>query len=172
MALGLGLLMAALAGCARPKAVVTPPAEPQPRIVIETSKPKGALATAKQPGRRSVLMIEGATAAEVGVVFYPGARVTKSQVANTNGGVTAGAELTTTDDYQKVVDFYRQRYQCPELRVKVTDTRGGKLTLLNWQDLKGNYTVGVKRDDQAKRTVITLAKVAAPRRPRHQPTRR
>jgi hypothetical protein len=164
MALGLGLLMAALVGCLRPRPAVTPPGEHQPRIVIETSSPRGAPATPKQPGGRSVLMIEGATAGEVGVAFYPGARVTKSQVAKTNGDLTAGAELTTTDSYQRVVDFYRQRYQCPELKVVAPAAAGGKLTLLNWQDVKGNYTVGVKRDDKAKCTVITLAKVKSPRR--------
>lgn len=107
----------------------------------------------------------GATAAEVGIVFYPGATVVSSELVKENLSLTAGAKLTTRDPYQQVVDFYTARYRSPGLKLKLTEGAAGKTTWLNWRDSEGNYTVALWRDDAHKQTVITLARVKGSRRP-------
>jgi hypothetical protein len=163
------LVGAVLAGCHQRPVEAPKAADTGSRIVIESSdKARKAARTARQalPSKRDVRLVQGATAAEVGVAFYPGATVVSSQFVREGADITAGAELTTKDPYQEVVDFYRNRYGSPELKVVQQDLPTGKMTLLNWRDPEGNYTVGLRRDDDAKQTTITLAKVRSGRKPR------
>lgn len=132
------------------------------RIVIETSEKTRRAAAAiggEAAARPNVRMVSGATESEVGIAFYPGARLTSSQLVRVGTDLTAGAELITQDAYQDVLDFYRDRYASPELKVVEQDAASGRFTLLNWRDPQGNYTVGLRRDDQRKQTTITLARV-------------
>ncbi len=162
------VLAGAFAGC-RQRSSEAEGAASGSRIVIETSnKVRQAAAQGRKTGSRpDVRMVAGATEAEVGIAFYPGARVTSSQLVREGSDLTAGAELVTRDPYREVLDFYRLRYDSPELKLVEQEMSGGKLTLLNWRDPQGNYTVGVRRDDKRKQTTITLARVKSARRP-HQ----
>jgi len=135
-----------LAGCRAPAPEAAKSAADS-RIVIETSdkSPKAA--------SPDVRLVSGASEAEVGIAFYPGARLTSSQLVREGTDLTTGAELMTQDAYQDVLDFYRERYASPELK------------LLNWRDPQGNYTVGLTRDNERKRTIITLARIKSSKKP-------
>ncbi len=147
-----------LAGCRAPAPEAAKSAADS-RIVIETSdkSPKAA--------SPDVRLVSGASEAEVGIAFYPGARLTSSQLVREGTDLTTGAELMTQDAYQDVLDFYRERYASPELKVVQQEASGGKLTLLNWRDPQGNYTVGLTRDNERKRTIITLARIKSSKKP-------
>ena len=138
------LLCGALAGC-RPH----PPAKSEPYIRIEPSgKSTGGALTMQQ----------GLTEQQVGLAFYPGATVNKSGLVAGPRGNIAGAELQTTAPYAQVVAFYRGKY-APR-RPKLLQRDDNNTTMLNWQDRQGNYTVMIKRDVVAKRTLVTLAKTS------------
>lgn len=160
-------LTAALAGCRQPASPGDKSASSS-RIVIETSDQarQSAGAGRRAGSRPDVRLVSGATEAEVGIAFYPGARLTSSQLVREGNDLTAGAELVTKDPYRDVLDFYRHRYASPELKLVEQEVSDGKLTLLNWRDPQGNYTVGVRRDEKRKQTTITLARVKSARKPR------
>lgn len=103
---------------------------------------------------------EGATEAEVGLAFYPGATVSRSNYLRDKKGFISGAELLTTDSYVEVVNFYRLKYQSQHPKELVRKGEREQSTALNWQDAHGNYTILVRQDAEAKRTVVTLAKTA------------
>lgn len=160
-------LLAPLVGCRQAPPPVKEPPFP-PRIVIESSRGKPNEPPRPVPPGGAVKLISGANATEVGIDFYPGSTISKSESITKNGETTAAAELTTKDDYAKVVAFYRARYASPELKVVEQTVNRGKLTLLNWRDPEGNFTVGIRRDDVKHQTIVALAKVKAKR---HYPTR-
>jgi hypothetical protein len=140
------MLLAAvlLSSCAR-----KPAAEPYVRI-----EPSGKAA----PGQMTVQ--QGLTEEELGIAYYPGAKVNKSGLMQGAKGAVAGAELQTANPYAEVVKFYRDKYQAQKPTVKSLPGSAGATTILNWQDMRGNYTVIIKRDDAAKQTVVTLAKTS------------
>lgn len=141
-----GILLAAalLPSCARKPA-------PEPYVRIE---PSGKPA----PGQMTVQ--QGLSEAELGIAYYPGAKVNKSGLLQGARGAVAGAELQTAKPYADVVSFYRGKYQAQEPTVKVLDDPAGPTTIINWQDMRGNYTVVIKRDNAGKQTVVTLAKTS------------
>ncbi|MGE5531339.1 MAG: hypothetical protein ACM3VW_04385 [Bacteroidota bacterium] len=141
-----GVLVAAalLSSCAKKPA-------PEPYVRIE---PSGKSA----PGQMTVQ--QGLTEEELGIAYYPGAKVNKSGLMQGAKGAVGGAELQTTKPYADVVKFYRDRYQPQKPTVKSLSDPAGATTILNWQDMRGNYTVVIKRDNAAKQTVVTLAKTS------------
>lgn len=120
--------------------------------------------TPSKPSRTSrvtpVETKEGATEAEVGLVFYPGATVNQSSYLRDKKGFISGAELVTTDGYVDVVNFYRLQYQSKQPKELVHEAEQEQSTALNWQDAHGNYTIVVRQDKVGKRTVVTLAKTS------------
>ncbi|MHB8995956.1 MAG: hypothetical protein ACYC63_11990 [Armatimonadota bacterium] len=141
-----GMLLAAtlLSSCARKPA-------PEPYVRIE---PSGKPA----PGQMTVQ--QGLTEEELGIAYYPAAKVNKSGLVQGAKGAVAGAELQTEKPYAEVVNFYRGKYQAHKPTVKALDDPAGPTTILNWQDMRGNYTVVIKRDNAGKQTVVTLAKTS------------
>lgn len=120
--------------------------------------------TPSKPSRTSrvtpVETKEGATEAEVGLLFYPGATVNQSSYLRDKKGFISGAELVTRDGYVDVVNFYRIQYQSKQPKELVHKDDQQQSTALNWQDAHGNYTIVVRQDAKAKQTVITLAKTS------------
>lgn len=145
------LLLAAvtlLPSCAHKAAT---PTAPEPYVRIEPSS-KSA------PNKLAVQ--QGATDKDLGIAFYPGAKVNKSGLVEGPKGAIAGAELQTTEPYANVVKFYRTKYTALKPSLQTVDDPAGTTTMLNWQDMRGNYTVVIKRDNVGKRTVVTLAKTS------------
>jgi hypothetical protein len=140
-----------LASCARRPAAPATPAAPPPYIRIEPS-------TKSAPNKLAIQ--QGATDKELGIAFYPGAKVNKSGLVEGPKGNIAGAELQTTEPYASVVKFYRDKYATQKPSLQTVDDPAGTITMLNWQDMRGNYTVIIKRDNAGKRTVVTLAKTS------------
>lgn len=138
-----------LPSCARRPA---PSAAPEPYIRIEP-------ASKSAPNKLAIQ--QGATEKDLGIAFYPGAKVNKSGLVEGPKGAIAGAELQTTEPYAKVVKFYRSKYAAQEPSFQTSDDPAGTTAMLNWQDLRGNYTVVIKRDNAGKRTVVTLAKTSS-----------
>jgi hypothetical protein len=141
-----GMLLAAalLSSCAKKAA-------PEPYVRIEPSgKPAAGQMTVQQ----------GLTEQELGIAYYPGAKVNKSGLVQGAKGAIAGAELQTAKPYGDVVSFYRSKYQAQKPTVKSLADPAGPTTIINWQDMRGNYTVVIKRDNAGKQTVVTLAKTS------------
>jgi hypothetical protein len=126
--------------------------EPGGTIRIETAE--------QDPAKRTTVQ-QGVTAAELGMAYYPGAQVNKSELTTDAKGRVGGAELQTTDPYVQVVQFYREATARLRPVVRTRDEPGGAMTMLNWQDARGNYTVAIRRDEAGHRTVITLARTGA-----------
>lgn len=145
------VLVALLPAC-RPKAGPQAPAASHIKI------------TPSSPSRTSkITPVEtkaGATEAEVGLSFYPGATVKRSSYLRDKKGFISGAELVTADGYADVVNFYRLKYQTHHPKELARKEEQGQSTLLNWQDAHGNYTILVRQDPVAKHTVVTLAKTS------------
>ena len=139
---------------------------PSCRPATEAEKTAGShiKITPSKPSRTSqvtpVETKEGATEAEVGLVFYPGATVNQSSYLRDKKGFISGAELVTTDGYIDVVNFYRLKYLSKHPKELVHKDASEQSTALNWQDPHGNYTILVRQDAKAKRTVVTLAKTS------------
>lgn len=156
--LGLLLLVCTASGCGRkPPPVPEPPAAPQASskqsyIHIEPSR--------KSAGHGRLGVQPSASPAEIGLVFYPKATVVKSGVVRGPKGAVAAATLQTTQPYAEVVDYYREKYQAQKPTVKTRQETHGAVTMLNWQDQQGNYTIVIQRDDLAKRTTIALVKTS------------
>jgi len=112
------LMMAALAialtGCGKspepPKpAAATPAAVPAP--VAQTSSGGPALAAGaacKTSPTPTLVPTPGITEADLGVPFYPGAKLVKGTVGTGPDGSAAGADQETADPPDKVLAFYRE----------------------------------------------------------------
>ncbi|MEN6644813.1 MAG: hypothetical protein ABFE08_20435 [Armatimonadia bacterium] len=136
------------------KPAVEPEKAPSSHIKITPSKPS------RTSRVTPVETKEGATEAEVGLAFYPGATVNQSSYLRDKKGFISGAELVTHDGYVDVVNFYRLKYQSKQPKELVHKAEQEQSTALNWQDAHGNYTIVVRQDMKAKQTVITLAKTS------------
>lgn len=125
-----------------------------------TTEPYVRVEPASKSAPNKLAIQQGATEKDLGIVFFPAAKVNKSGLVQGPKGAIAGAELQTTEPYAKVVKFYRSKYAAQAPSVQTLDDPAGTSTMLNWQDLRGNYTVIIKRDNAGKRTVVTLAKTS------------
>ena len=117
--------------------------------------------TAEQDPTKRTTLQQGVTADELGLAYYPGATVNKSELQSDAKGRVGGAELQTMAAYADVVKFYRERYQPWRPVIRTRDDRDGPTTMLNWQDRHGNYTIVIKRDNAAHCTRVTLARTGA-----------
>jgi len=137
-----------VASCTRKPAA---PAAPEGYIRIEPSS-KSA------PNKLAIQ--QGATDRDLGIAFYPGAKVKKSGLVEGPKGNIAGAELQTTEPYASVVKFTADNNATRKPPFQTRHEPAGPITMFNWQDMRGNYTVVIKRDNAGKQTVVTLAKTS------------
>jgi hypothetical protein len=96
----------------------------------------------------------------MGIDFYPGAQTETSSLVRGARGMTGAVTMATRDPYADVVSFYRRQYE--PRGAKVVDLSGpdGAATALNWQTPHGNFTVTIKRDHAAKRTIVSLVRTS------------
>ena len=149
------LLAPLLAVSCRPAA---PPAESDASHVrIEPSRAPGdPLRDQPTPGV--------ATAQEVGIDFYPGAKVDTSSLGRDARGVTAAVKLATRDSYTDVTHFYLDKYG---RRAKIVNLDGkeGRSLALNWRAPGATLTVDIKQDAVGKQTLIHLVRLTGTKAP-------
>lgn len=129
------------------------PSQPeQPsHIRIEPSRP----AKGTPPGKPAS---GPATAQEMGIAFYPGAKTESSTLVRDDMGVTGVVLLSTRDSYASVVEHYRKRYERPFTKVVNLGNDQGQSMAFNWQTAHGNFTVTIKQDVRGHRTLIHLVR--------------
>lgn len=144
-----GLCACVLLSACGHRATSTPPGQPYIRIEPSKKTPDSALTVQQGLGEK-----------ELGIAFYPGAKVNKSGLVEGPKGKIAGAELQTTEPYARVVGFYRSRYAAKHPQERRARQAGETTAILNWRDDGGNCTVVIKRLEARKCTVVTLARTS------------
>jgi hypothetical protein len=106
----------------------------------------------------------GATAQEVGIEFYPGAKMQTSSLVRDARGVTAAVKLVTRDSYTDVTYFYLDEYSS-KAKIVNLDSQEGRSLALNWQAPGATFTVDIKQDPVGKQTLIHLVRLTGSRTP-------
>jgi hypothetical protein len=155
------LLLPLLAvSCRRPD---TPAAGDASHIRIEPSRPQG-------DPLRNQPTTGVATAQEVGIDYYPDARVVTSSLVRDGRGVTAAVKLTTRDPYDDVSHFYLNKYG-QDARIVRLDDASGRSVAINWRTPSATFTVDVKQDLAGKQTLIHLLRLTGAKDAPHRPGR-
>ncbi len=103
-----------------------------------------------------------ATAQEVGILFYPGAKVQTSSLVRDARGITAVVKLSTRDAYVDVAHFYQAKY-AGLAQMTNLDSKEGRSLALNWRAPGATFTVDIKQDLAGKQTLIHLVRLTGAR---------
>lgn len=167
--LGLAIGLFAIVGCGEKKTTVETPFGD-----VEVSKDNGDIKIGDENGDDESVTIKteegdvtykssdkAPTEAELGVPIYPGAEYvpgsggTASAKGEDGEFVTAGAEFTSDDGFDKVVDFYTKKLGSP----MVTTSEGGANEAI-WMKVEGEATTTVSVTEEDGGVSISIGRLS------------